>query len=97
MSDKAAILRNYTWNERVLIGQGAYSNVYKVKRKAKGNGDSKLDDWVAIKEINMKDSSTQELVKNEVELMKKIRHPNILELLEYHIGEDVSYEVMPYC
>lgn len=29
--------------------------------------------------------------------MRKIKHPNILELLEYHIGEDVSYEVMPYC
>lgn len=98
MAEKAPILRNYLWNERTLIGQGSYCNVYRVKRRNKGTQQGHPDEYVAVKEIAVrKTDGVTELIKSEIDLLKKVNHENIVQLLDFQIGEDVAYVVLQYC
>jgi serine/threonine protein kinase len=53
---------------------------------------------VAIKEITVKKAEgVAELIKNEIELLKKVSHENIVQLLDFQIYEDMAYMVLQYC
>lgn len=71
---------------------------YKFSRKSIGRGNSALiykgygintKVPVAIKEIRDQDSKKyQELIKGEIQIMKKLKHPNIVELYDVVQGDD---------
>jgi fused-like protein len=60
-----------------LIGQGAFGQVFKARRK----GSSQV---VAIKTINKRGKSEHELanIRTEIDILRKLRHENIILLLD---------------
>ena len=60
-----------------LIGQGAYGHVYKARRKLTGQ-------FVAIKSIKKKGKEEKDIkvMRDEIEILKKLKHENIILLLD---------------
>lgn len=60
-----------------LIGQGAYGHVYKARRKFTGQ-------FVAIKSIKKKGKEEKDIkvMRDEIEILKKLKHENIVLLLD---------------
>lgn len=92
---------------RKAIGYEDLYEIYDVKDKI-GNGRFGLirvglhkekNRDVAIKIINKKDISNQEYisVKNELEIMKVTKHPQILQLYDIIENEDYIYVIMEHC
>ena len=92
---------------RKAIGYEDLYEIYDVKDKI-GNGRFGLirvglhkakNRDVAIKIINKKDMSNLEYinVKNEIEIMKVTKHPQILQLYDIIENEDYIYIVMEHC
>jgi serine/threonine protein kinase len=84
-----------------LVGKGAIGCVYKVKRKKKQrhsftrasfakNAPSRKEVIYAVKEIDLElvDSDVQDSMRNEVELLSKIDHPNIVKVFEVYEDEE---------
>ena len=65
-----------------IIGEGAYSSVYHVRRIADG-------DYYALKKVRMQKLSDKEKENalNEVRILASIRHPNIIAYKEAFIDE----------
>ena len=66
-----------------IIGQGSYSTVYKVERKA----DSQLYAMKRIKIWNLKPKEKMNSL-NEIWLLASIQHPNIVSYKEAFIDEE---------
>lgn len=81
-------LGDYYYDDRHLIGKGAFSHIYKGFRTV----DHAV---VAIKKVhrvvNMK------YFHNEVELMKSISHPNIVQLYDIFQQNNYVFMIMEYC
>ena len=82
-------------NYKILkkIGKGSFSNVFKAH---------KLDDensFYAIKIVSLKNLSDKiiENIKNEINIMLKIKHENIIQLHETIISHKYIYLIMDYC
>ena len=79
MQSETSSLSNYEI-QRVL-GQGSSGTVYLAL-------DKKFQRQVALKEVKIKDQMNSKAYKdviNEVEVMKKIKHPNIIKLYDSFI------------
>jgi len=65
-----------------IIGEGAYSSVYHVRRIADG-------DYYALKKVRMQKLSDKEKENalNEVRILASIRHPNIIAYKEAFIDD----------
>ena len=79
------------------LGNGAYGTVYKVKRKNTGMKTIIR----ALKEISkekmtMNQESSKEL-KNEIEILKDIDHPNIMKIYEFFEDDENIYLINEYC
>ena len=72
-----------------ILGQGAFGDVYKVRRK----NDKEIR---ALKEIKKKSLKVSEL-KNEINILKEIDHPNIMTIYEFFEDENYLYIIMEYC
>ena len=76
-----------------MLGKGAFGKVYRATDKL--NSEFK----VAIKVLN-KDKMTQkdlQHVMDEVDMLKKVDHPNIVEYFETYENEHFLYLVMELC
>ena len=76
-----------------LLGSGSFGDVYKVKRK-KNNAIR------ALKEINkkyLKEINASNELKNEINILKEIDHPNILKIYEFFEDNEKLYIVMEFC
>ena len=81
--------KNYMNFER--IGYGSFSNVYRAEDKRNGY-------YVAIKEIDKKRfNKSKEIIENEIEIMKKIKNENSVELKEIIETSEYYYIIMDYC
>ncbi|MCH7480962.1 MAG: serine/threonine protein kinase [Chloroflexi bacterium] len=75
------------------IGRGGMATVYKANQPS-------LDRYVALKNLPpyyaQQDKSFLERFKREAHVVAKLRHPNILMVMDFGQEEDISYIVMDY-
>ena len=74
------------------LGDGSYGTVYlaiNIMTKAK----------VAMKKIKkVKENEVDDLeIKNEIDILKKLDHPNVVKILEFYSTDDAYYIVTDYC
>ena len=77
------------------LGEGAYGSVYKVKRKNSSNEIVR-----ALKEISKEticDSENVEEIRNEIEVLKNLDHPNIMKIFEFFEDDDYMYLINEFC
>ncbi|KAI6831760.1 Pkinase-domain-containing protein [Hortaea werneckii] len=76
-----------------LIGTGAFATVFQLATKAEGN-------LVAAKELEkrrfMKNGVLDRKLDNELQIMKDISHPNIVQYIDYHDHADHLYIIMEF-
>ncbi|CAD8058745.1 unnamed protein product [Paramecium sonneborni] len=87
-------IEHYRYNyKKGKIGKGSYATVYKgVDTKSKQN--------VAIKQIHKADlqnADDEEHLLNEINILKRIKNPNIIEILDVLQTKDHYYIVLEYC
>lgn len=87
---------------RKQLGKGSYSKVY--KGYYIDNNSSSLETerkYVAIKKMRNLQLKAHECLENEIDIMKKLDHPNILKLIDVieqeENGENIMYIVLEYC
>lgn len=75
------------------LGNGAYGDVYKVRRKQ----DNEIRALKEIKKLHFREDNNFNEIKNEINILKKIDHPNILKIYEFFEDEKKIYIIMEYC
>ena len=79
------------------LGQGAFGSVYKVRRKNTGTREIIR----ALKEISKESMNVseenQEEIRNEIEVLKSIDHPNIMKIFEFFEDEKNIYLINEFC
>ncbi|XP_051923969.1 serine/threonine-protein kinase ULK1a isoform X2 [Hippocampus zosterae] len=82
----------FEFNRKDLIGHGAFAVVFKGRHKEK-------HDWeVAVKCINKKNlAKSHSLLGKEIQILKELKHENIVRLLDYQEIDGSVYLIMEYC
>ena len=78
------------------LGEGAFGSVYKVKRK----NSTTREIIRALKEISKDsicDPENEEEIRNEIEVLKNLDHPNIMKIFEFFEDENNMYLINEYC
>ncbi|KAJ5566616.1 hypothetical protein N7535_008254 [Penicillium sp. DV-2018c] len=82
-----------TYNVTGQIGKGAFATVYKIATKQHGS-------IYAAKELDkrrfMKHGILDHKVDNEMNIMRDLRHPNIVQYIDYHEHDRWIYIIMEY-
>lgn len=89
LEDESQIL---DYDDKIKIGQGSFGQVFHAKHKKTGA-------IYAIKAIDKKNKTNQDgksYFRREIEIMYKIRHPNIVKLYTHFEDNDFCYFVMEY-
>lgn len=77
------------------IGKGQFGNVYKVIKNNNDNNTYAVK--IISKNIINSNSELLELFKTEVTIMKKIKHKNIINLIDYFESSNNWYLIIDYC
>ena len=91
--------KNFTdvYERLQFLGEGAFGSVYKVKRKNAGTREIIR----ALKEISKEsmnvNEDNKEEVRNEIEVLKNIDHPNIMKIFEFFEDDNKIYLVNEFC
>lgn len=85
---EAEILKSFTVQEK--IGEGGCAKVYLAL-------DNKTEQQVAIKIVPKEPNDDEEFIKNEVELVKQLNHPNICKIYDVIETYTSFYIIMEYC
>ena len=85
----SGIRKDYQMDDTLEIGRGRYGVVLQSKRNADG-------ETVAIKKISKKGRSAQamESIRNEIEVMKRVKHPHCISLSSVYESANHVYIVM---
>jgi calcium-dependent protein kinase len=73
-----------------LLGEGSFGEVWQVRHKTLGKD-------FAMKIIEKSPNCNVDEIKNEIEILKQLDHPNILKILEFHMSTDKFYIITDYC
>ena len=73
-----------------LLGEGAFGEVWKVKHKLTGKE-------FAMKIIQKKPEFKEKSILNEINILKKLDHPNILKILEFYYSSDKFFIITEFC
>jgi len=78
--------------EKAELGEGSYGKVYKVMHKTNGL-------IRAMKLINKdpKNNQNEQEILNEIEILKRIDHPNIVKIFEFYNTKKAYYIVTEFC
>ncbi|KAF2133063.1 Pkinase-domain-containing protein [Dothidotthia symphoricarpi CBS 119687] len=75
------------------IGKGAFATVHQLATKMEGK-------LLAAKELEkrrfMKNGQLDKKIDNEMKIMQSLRHPNVVEFVEYHDQGDYLYIIMEF-
>lgn len=72
-----------------VVGQGSLATVYKAYQP-------NLERWVALKVLHVYDDTMLARFEREAKAIARVRHPNILVVMEYNHDDGWSYIVMEY-
>ena len=72
------------------IGSGSFGTVYEAKNVIFNN-------TVAMKVITKNDNMDNEYIKNELNILKKLSHPNIVRIYEFYESENNYYLINEFC
>ena len=75
------------------LGNGSYGDVYKVKRKK----DNEIRALKEIKKSLLNEGNNFNEIRNEINILKEIDHPNVLEIYEFFEDEKKIYIIMEFC
>ncbi len=81
------------YNEIKMLGEGSYGKVYLVSHKIIGA----IRAMKVIKKIENYDENNTLEILNEINVLKKIDHPNIIKIFEFYIKNDNYYLITEYC
>lgn len=87
---RGAILDRY--NELEELGKGAYGVVKKVRDKS----NNEIRAMKIVKKGNFSEVEATALI-SEIDLLKKLDHPNILKIFEFYQDESFYYVVTELC
>ena len=80
-----------------FLGEGTFGSVYKVKRKNAGTREIIR----AMKEISKKkicrSKENEDELRNEIEVLKNLDHPNIVKIFEFYEDDYNMYIINEYC
>ena len=79
-----------TYQKVKRLGEGAFGEVWLVKHKLYGKE-------YALKIIEKGPLSNESEIANEIEILKKLDHPFILKVLEFHPDRNKYYIITDYC
>lgn len=74
------------------IGAGAFSTVYKAK-----NMDTKQKVAIKVVPINKHSEKNLKRVKQEIDILCSISHPNIMKIYDYKKSQNNWYIILEYC
>ena len=83
----------YEYSKEKLIGKGAYGEVYLVKHNITGT----IRAMKVIAKNNEEEQLTDEEILNEINILKKIDHPNIVKILEFYSNKSKYYLILEFC
>ncbi|CAK67557.1 unnamed protein product (macronuclear) [Paramecium tetraurelia] len=87
-------IEHYRYNSKKgRIGKGSYATVYK-------GFDTKSNQNVAIKQIykaDLQSADNEEHLLNEINMLKRIKNPNIIEILDVLQTKEHYYIILEYC
>ena len=75
------------------LGEGAFGQVHLVKNKI----TKSIRAMKVIKKIDTIVENNDQEVLNEINVLKKIDHPNIIKIFEFYIKNDNYYLITEYC
>ena len=83
------------YEKEQFLGEGAFGSVYKVKRKVSTSREIVR----ALKEISKEaiGSNEEEDLRNEIEVLKSLDHPNIMKIFEFFEDEKYIYLIAEFC
>lgn len=79
------------YRNRILIGTGTFSEVYTARLKTSRTNN------VAIKVFNKPYSSAKNTIDREIQLIKWLKHPNLVNFVNCYLWNDIVWVVMDYC
>ena len=87
-------VNNYTFNVNSdMLGKGAFSKVYLAKNKL--NGEQSAIKIVSIQKL--REQNLFSLLQNEIQAMKMVSHPNIVQIHGVLNTQNNVYIIMEYC
>ena len=75
------------------LGEGAFGQVHLVKNKI----TKSIREMKVIKKIDTIVENNDQEVLNEINVLKKIDHPNVIKIFEFYISKDSYYLITEYC
>eukprot|EP00042_Codosiga_hollandica_P046371 m.487091 g.487091 ORF g.487091 m.487091 type:complete len:523 (-) comp57220_c1_seq1:953-2521(-) len=84
------------WSVGPLLGKGAHGAVYSAINEIKASTPTHR---VAIKSIDRKNlsKSAEDNIVKEIELLLKLKHPHIVQLVDFHCDAKGVYILMEFC
>ena len=79
MDQKGNPSENYICGEKV--GDGSFGTVYKAKNILFNN-------TMAMKVINKNDNMDDKIIKNKIDILKKLSHPNIAKIYDFYLSDN---------
>ena len=82
----------YDYHKIKLLGQGSFGTVYLVKNK-------KLNNYFAMKiiEKSSNDEEKEDEIKNEINILRKLDHPNILKINDFFSTKNEYFLITEFC
>ena len=77
-----------------MIGKGSFAKVYLVNNKEDNNNQYAVKAF--SKEFLLSQNKGKESLINEIDIMQKMQHPNIIDLFEVHESKNSIYLVIEY-